>query len=73
MVPRCGFFVRKAGPTIERRSRGRRRPIREQKLAPGFYFPSTMEVHMGFGRGLLLWLIGIPLPLILLLALFMHH
>jgi hypothetical protein len=25
---------------------------------------------MGFGRGLLLWLIGIPLPIILLLALF---
>jgi len=25
---------------------------------------------MGFGKGLLLWLIGIPLPIILLLALF---
>jgi hypothetical protein len=25
---------------------------------------------MGFGRGLLLWLLGIPLPIILLLALF---
>jgi len=25
---------------------------------------------MGFGRGLLLWLIGIPLPIIILLALF---
>jgi hypothetical protein len=25
---------------------------------------------MGLGRGLLLWLIGIPLPIILLLALF---
>ena len=31
------------------------------------------EVSMGFGRGALLWLIGIPLPIILLLALFMHH
>jgi hypothetical protein len=29
-----------------------------------------MEVDMTFGRGLLLWLIGIPLPIILLLALF---
>jgi hypothetical protein len=28
------------------------------------------EAHMTFGRGLLLWLIGIPLPIILLLALF---
>jgi hypothetical protein len=32
-----------------------------------------MEAIMGFGRGALLWLIGIPLPIILLLALFMHH
>ena len=28
---------------------------------------------MGFGRGALLWLLGIPLPIIILLALFMHH
>ena len=27
---------------------------------------------MTFGKGLLLWLIGIPLPIILLIALFMH-
>jgi hypothetical protein len=33
----------------------------------------AMEVNMGFGRGALLWLIGIPLPIIILLALFMHH
>jgi len=25
---------------------------------------------MGFGKGILLWLIGIPLPIIILLALF---
>jgi hypothetical protein len=31
------------------------------------------EINMGFGRGALLWLIGIPLPIIILLALFMHH
>jgi hypothetical protein len=31
------------------------------------------EDVMGFGRGLLLWLIGIPLPIIILLAIFMHH
>jgi hypothetical protein len=31
------------------------------------------EDAMGFGRGLLLWLIGIPLPIIILLAIFMHH
>jgi len=28
---------------------------------------------MGFGKGVLLWLIGIPIPIIILLALFMHH
>jgi hypothetical protein len=32
-----------------------------------------MEANMGFGKGALLWLIGIPLPIIILLALFMHH
>jgi hypothetical protein len=31
------------------------------------------EAVMGFGRGALLWLIGIPIPIILLLAIFMHH
>jgi hypothetical protein len=29
-----------------------------------------MEVLMGLGRGALLWLLGIPLPIIILLALF---
>jgi hypothetical protein len=28
---------------------------------------------MTFGKGLLLWLVGIPLPIILLLALFWHN
>jgi hypothetical protein len=37
------------------------------------YAAQIMEAIMGFGRGALLWLIGIPLPIILLLALFMHH
>jgi hypothetical protein len=31
------------------------------------------RIQMGFGRGALLWLIGVPLPIVLLLALFMHH
>ena len=31
------------------------------------------EKTMGFGRGALLWLLGIPLPIIVLLALFWHH
>jgi hypothetical protein len=28
---------------------------------------------MGFGKGMLLWLLGIPLPIIILLARFWHH
>jgi hypothetical protein len=32
-----------------------------------------METTMSFGKGALLWLLGIPLPIIILLALFMHH
>jgi hypothetical protein len=31
------------------------------------------EQAMGFGRGILLWLLGVPLPFIILLALFWHH
>jgi len=31
------------------------------------------EAVMGFGRGALLWLLGVPLPIIILLAIFMHH
>jgi hypothetical protein len=31
------------------------------------------EDEMTFGKGALLWLIGVPLPVILLLALFWHN
>jgi hypothetical protein len=31
------------------------------------------EVVMGFGRGILLWLLGVPIPVILLLAMCSHH
>jgi len=31
------------------------------------------EDHMDFSRGALLWLLGVPLPIILLIALFWHH
>jgi hypothetical protein len=31
------------------------------------------ESIMGLGRGVLLWLLGIPLPIIILLALFWHN
>jgi hypothetical protein len=31
------------------------------------------STDMTFGKGALLWLIGVPLPIIILLALFWHH
>ena len=34
---------------------------------------NELEVDMGFGRGILLWLLGVPIPIILLIALFWHH
>jgi hypothetical protein len=34
---------------------------------------NSMEEAMGLGRGALLWLLGVPLPIIILLALFWHH
>jgi len=38
------------------------------------YLPDKQqEVVMGLGRGALLWLIGVPLPVIILIALFWHH
>jgi hypothetical protein len=39
----------------------------------GYCRINSMEAAMGFGRGALLWLLGVPLPIILLLALFMHR
>jgi len=34
---------------------------------------NEQEAKMGFGRGALLWLLGVPLSIVILLALFMHH
>jgi hypothetical protein len=34
---------------------------------------TTTGAIMGFGRGALLWLLGVPLPIIIILAIFMHH
>jgi hypothetical protein len=41
---------------------------------PTFSLHLKMEEEtMGFGKGALLWLLGVPLPIIILLALFWHH
>jgi hypothetical protein len=33
----------------------------------------TLEIIMGFGKGVLFWLLGIPIPIIILLAIFWHN
>jgi hypothetical protein len=43
------------------------------RRCPVYTARKRMEVDMGFGRGVLFWLLGIPIPIIILLALFWHH
>ena len=43
------------------------------RVVPHYRGDATEEDNMGFGKGALLWLLGIPLPIILLLALFWNH
>jgi hypothetical protein len=38
-----------------------------------YFARPQQEAIMGFGRGALLWLLGVPLPIIIILAIFMHH
>jgi len=45
----------------------------ELLFSPGVIPAIQEEDIMGFGRGALLWLLGVPLPIVLLLALFWHH
>jgi hypothetical protein len=50
-----------------------RHPAAEQFTASSNYLVTKQEADMGFGRGALLWLLGVPLPIIILLALFWHN
>jgi hypothetical protein len=61
------LFAVRSRPRCERYGTFRREP-RFSGLTP-----TIQEETMGFGRGLLLWLLGIPLPIIILLALFWHN
>jgi hypothetical protein len=50
--------------------------FRSGNPAAGFRVLSLRKTRrrtMDLGKGVLLWLIGVPLPIILLLALFWHH
>jgi hypothetical protein len=49
-------------------------PSRASRIAcTAFTACNELEVDMGFGRGVLFWLLGVPIPIILLIALFWHH
>jgi hypothetical protein len=58
--------------TIGRKKRGRAAGNRVGAKALNRETKSQ-EAIMGFGRGALLWLIGVPLPIIILLAIFWHN
>jgi hypothetical protein len=45
--------------------------LRVLAVTPRAFAGRLMEVHT-MGRGILLWLLGIPLPIIILLVLFMR-
>jgi hypothetical protein len=48
--------------------------MRTNRLSPsGVAGAQPWEEDMDFGKGVLLWLLGVPLPVILLIALFWHH
>ena len=49
------------------------RLVRQFRPAGSGLTDLNKESVMGFGRGALLWLIGVPLPIIILLALFWRH
>jgi hypothetical protein len=60
LVPRCAIV---AGVSSEISTAGTRTIVRAFHATP-------TEANMG--RGILLWLLGVPIPIIILLALFWH-
>lgn len=57
-------------PLLERRAAGRR-ALAVAMLVPNSSLTTAKDFIMG--RGILLWLLGVPIPVILLLALCTHH
>jgi hypothetical protein len=58
-------------PPAMPRPRHQGTPSGAERLTPSKHW--MLEGHMGFGRGVLLWLLGVPIPIILLLAMCSHH
>jgi hypothetical protein len=59
--------------TLTRFRRQRGTFLRAMSFPHSFHCHNELEVDMGFGRGILLWLLGVPIPIILLIVLFWHH
>ena len=36
-------------------------------------YPKSFKEEIAVGRGIFLWMLGVPIPIIILLALFFHH
>ena len=50
-----------------------RRPDWNKALAPRVHSPTMRLEEETMGRGLLLWMLGVPIPVIILLWLFFGH
>ena len=61
-------MVRPVAPVTNKPVRSRRR----QRADANIQRLSNVE-ESNMGRGILLWLLGVPIPIIILLALFFHH
>jgi hypothetical protein len=62
-------------PAGKKASRGRRcfvRSLPRNTLATSAFLPRALQTEDIMGRGILLWLIGVPIPIIILLALFVR-
>jgi hypothetical protein len=49
-----------------------RKGITPATASPVPYFPNPQHQETHMGRSILLWLLGVPIPIIILLALFWH-
>ena len=70
------FVAYTSGPRLPHAARFFWRRLRKELTEfhdVDWHAENSMEAVMDFGRGALLWLLGVPLPIILLLALFWHH
>jgi hypothetical protein len=68
-----GASRRRSGSGTRRLLRRSWRAFETPAREPTGYICFERREPMGMGRGILLWLLGVPLPIVILLALFWHH